>query len=294
MLTLSAGLSMATEKRIALIAVILAAGLIGAFVFPLPAPTTPADKPAESTVHFRQPEESAPPRSTLLTPVESLHQPTAPTASTHGSLETIPPSDARYATAPNQTGGPPSFQPQLRPELPRLTDEPLFGEFMEPPGNVLPPGTLPQGNWPWPDAQQAATGDGADDLVPVAPRTSRPDERVGRQVVAPPLKLHVVRDGDTLTRLAQRYLGDPDRYREIFELNAATLDNPEILPLGAKIKIPSRERPRQTVSDEAATAIPQLYGTAAEADRSEQEAKPSAAINPLRANPPPLEPIRRN
>lgn len=285
---------MATEKRIALIAVILAAGLIGAFVFPLPAPVTSDDKPPESTVHFRQPEESPPARSTLLTPVETLHQPMAPTASTHGSLDVIPPSDSRYPTAPSQTDAQPTFQPQLRPELPRLTDEPLFGEFMEPPGKVLPPGTLPEGKRPWPDTHQSESGDGVDDLVPVAPRTSRPDGRIARQVVEPPLKLHVVRDGDTLKRLAQRYLGDPDRYREIFELNTATLDNPEILPLGAKIKIPPRERPRQAITDEAAAAIPLLYGSPIEADRSEQGAKPNAAINPLRANPPPLQPIRRD
>lgn len=48
---------------------------------------------------------------------------------------------------------------------------------------------------------------------------------------------HEVRDGDTLAQLAQRYLGHSDRYAEIFETNRDLLTHPDVLPLGAKLKI---------------------------------------------------------
>ena len=54
------------------------------------------------------------------------------------------------------------------------------------------------------------------------------------------LRTHVVADGDTLSRLAAAYLGRADRYLEIFELNRPLLSSPDLLPIGATLKIPSR------------------------------------------------------
>ena len=50
--------------------------------------------------------------------------------------------------------------------------------------------------------------------------------------------VHVVSDGDTLEKLAQRYLGDEARALEIFELNRNTLVNPHQLPIEAELRIP--------------------------------------------------------
>ncbi|MGD9634764.1 MAG: LysM peptidoglycan-binding domain-containing protein [Pirellulales bacterium] len=57
------------------------------------------------------------------------------------------------------------------------------------------------------------------------------------------LRTHVVIDGDTLTRLAERYLDDPERSAEIYRLNRDVLTNPELLPIGVELRIPARERP---------------------------------------------------
>jgi len=51
---------------------------------------------------------------------------------------------------------------------------------------------------------------------------------------------HIIVDGDSLPRLASRYLNDPNRSGEIFELNRDLLTNPELLPIGAELKIPDR------------------------------------------------------
>jgi hypothetical protein len=53
-------------------------------------------------------------------------------------------------------------------------------------------------------------------------------------------RTHVVIDGDSLERIANRYLSDPRRSREIYELNRAVLSAPDLLPIGAELKIPER------------------------------------------------------
>jgi nucleoid-associated protein YgaU len=53
------------------------------------------------------------------------------------------------------------------------------------------------------------------------------------------LTRHRVIDGDTLSGLALKYLGSADRYREIFELNRDVLASPDLLPIGAEVKIPA-------------------------------------------------------
>jgi hypothetical protein len=57
-----------------------------------------------------------------------------------------------------------------------------------------------------------------------------------------PARTHVIADGDTLPDLAARYLGDPKRSVEIFEANRRVLGDPEVLPLGVELRIPSATR----------------------------------------------------
>lgn len=49
---------------------------------------------------------------------------------------------------------------------------------------------------------------------------------------------HVVKDGDTLAKIAERYLGDANRARELYELNQDKLSSPDLLPIGAELQIP--------------------------------------------------------
>ena len=76
---------------------------------------------------------------------------------------------------------------------------------------------------------------------------------------------HVVADGDTLTGLAERYLGSMDRYLEIFELNRDVLANPELLPIGHALKIPPK------VNASTTTAAPAV----------ENPAKPTESLAPV-------------
>ena len=55
---------------------------------------------------------------------------------------------------------------------------------------------------------------------------------------------HVVRhrvvEGDTLRRLAERYLGDRERYLDLYEANGDVLFHPRLLPIGIEIVIPDQ------------------------------------------------------
>lgn len=68
-----------------------------------------------------------------------------------------------------------------------------------------------------------------DRKAPAPPRTGAGQPRYRR---------HVVRDGDTLAGLAERYLGDSTRQSQILALNRETLRASDVLPIGAVLRIP--------------------------------------------------------
>lgn len=55
------------------------------------------------------------------------------------------------------------------------------------------------------------------------------------------LREHKIEDGDSLEKMAARYLGDPNRADEIYELNQNILPNKDELPIGLILRIPNRE-----------------------------------------------------
>jgi len=54
------------------------------------------------------------------------------------------------------------------------------------------------------------------------------------------LRTHIVVDGDSLPKLADRYLDEPQLGDAIFQLNRDVLSDPELLPIGTVLKIPER------------------------------------------------------
>ena len=55
----------------------------------------------------------------------------------------------------------------------------------------------------------------------------------------PPPVTHKIVDGDTLPALAERYLGSESRSNEIYDANRTVLTDPNILRIGAVLRIPS-------------------------------------------------------
>ena len=69
-------------------------------------------------------------------------------------------------------------------------------------------------------------------------------------------RLHYVVDGDSLAKLAQRYLDDPQRASEIYELNRNVLSHPDVLPIGVELIIPSRSASLHSNGDSPHSLLP--------------------------------------
>jgi nucleoid-associated protein YgaU len=62
------------------------------------------------------------------------------------------------------------------------------------------------------------------------------DNRIS--VVAPAHQTYVVKKGDSLSKIAKAYYGDPMKYKQIFAANTDLLDDPNKIFPGQELKIP--------------------------------------------------------
>jgi len=49
---------------------------------------------------------------------------------------------------------------------------------------------------------------------------------------------HEVKKGETLSKIAEKYYGDPSLYPQIFEANRDVLKDPNLIKVGQKLRIP--------------------------------------------------------
>jgi nucleoid-associated protein YgaU len=66
-----------------------------------------------------------------------------------------------------------------------------------------------------------------------------PDTTKGPEGGAPDYtQWHEVKKGETLSKIAEHYYGDPMLYPKIFEANRDVLKNPDLIRIGQKLRIP--------------------------------------------------------
>jgi nucleoid-associated protein YgaU len=78
------------------------------------------------------------------------------------------------------------------------------------------------------------------ETMPLAPAVAGSAAAAGGRELA--VELHTIRDGDTLHSLAQKYLGDAGQADLLYRLNRDLLPSPEMLPIGARLRIPRAAR----------------------------------------------------
>jgi nucleoid-associated protein YgaU len=85
----------------------------------------------------------------------------------------------------------------------------------------------------------------ANSSVPMTESTTKPAyTTIGEQLDNEPQGswrdevLHIVANGDTLEKMAERYLNDAGRAMEIFDMNRDQLNNPHLLPIGVELRVP--------------------------------------------------------
>jgi nucleoid-associated protein YgaU len=165
----------------------------------------------------------APPVSTTQPPADTLR------ANNGDPIAAQKPTESIVPVAPNQVAaqmasiGPANEAPKSADKLESfdIANHPaLVGDANAPASESL----VAQG-----DVPPAAIQPAYDTTVP-NPKTST-DEWPAELV-------HVVTNGDTLEKLAERYLGDAGRALEIFDLNRDQLSNPHLLPIGVELRVP--------------------------------------------------------
>ncbi len=87
-------------------------------------------------------------------------------------------------------------------------------------------------------------------------------------------RLVTVREGDTLSAIAERELGSAERWPAVFRLNRAELSDPDELAVGTRLRLPAAH-PR--------TSKPQV-------PQPDPEATASTSVSPADATPPPTRP----
>jgi LysM repeat protein len=74
---------------------------------------------------------------------------------------------------------------------------------------------------------------------PPPPQTSQPAPAAQpAQAAEPPATFYTVKSGDTLSKIAQQFLGSANRYNEIFEANRPMLKDPDEIYPGQTLRIP--------------------------------------------------------
>ncbi len=64
------------------------------------------------------------------------------------------------------------------------------------------------------------------------------DNRISVVIPEPTEKTYTVKSGDTLSKIAKQYYGDPMKYKQIFEANQPLLKDPNLIYPGQVLKIP--------------------------------------------------------
>ncbi len=81
-----------------------------------------------------------------------------------------------------------------------------------------------------------------DNITVVQRQAARPQAAAQPQAQAqpaePPATFYTVQSGDTLSKIAQQYLGNANRYNEIFEANRPMLQDPDEIYPGQTPRIP--------------------------------------------------------
>jgi LysM repeat protein len=70
------------------------------------------------------------------------------------------------------------------------------------------------------------------------PVTASPDSAPVPGDAAEPLEEYTVQHGDSLSKIAERFLGNPTRYQEIYEVNRDRMATPDRLRVGESLRIP--------------------------------------------------------
>lgn len=124
--------------------------------------------------------------------------------------------------------------------LPKLDPRPgnRFALPDPPERNSSTPAPVEADQWDWMAETEHLGDEQTPELAESDPRTV-PEEQKRESTAT----IHTIGIGDTLPKLAERYLGSREQHEAIYRANADILGDPRLLPIGLRIKIPAGSAP---------------------------------------------------
>jgi nucleoid-associated protein YgaU len=227
---------MPRRAKIALVAVVLIGGLVSAWRFRKPhgAKSTPS---ADAAIAQSTSPSTAPAIAQDTMPLSNAEPAAAPqTQPSAPPLDLAAPQTTSAGSAIHNLAAmpPPEAEPKSEPAMTQSSACPAAAKVAE--------------DNPWHTAPGSSTPAGSQPMMPEAPpnfagavRRDSGDVSGGQDDPLPvgtPLQTHKIVDGDSLPLLAERYLGAAARANEIFACNRDVLSDPEVLPIGVRLRIP--------------------------------------------------------
>ena len=150
-------------------------------------------------------------------------------------------------------------------------------------------------------APESGQGSGYQPVSPVGMASSARDDApvtTGSLVdINAPEERHQIADGDTLPRIAERYLGSSDYWQALYAYNRDVLKDPDVLPIGAELRIPPKYILPPLGVNQMQESVPQAAlpgGTNLGTPSSSGAASPKGNVPPMVNVPPAPQKISFN
>ena len=116
----------------------------------------------------------------------------------------------------------PNGQVPARPQLRQMNEQIARGDspFARPEMTLMSSGDKPK-----PDFSNVQSGASSTAPPPSAPKAAEP-------------RTYTVVAGDNLSKIAKRFYGDANKWKQIFEANKDTIQNPDLIRVGQVLRIP--------------------------------------------------------
>ncbi len=154
------------------------------------------------------------------------------------------------------------------------------------PAHTVPPNWLEDEEDPFQVARTPESNAGQQTVdnqaIPAAPRTVTPYLPT-ETAQAAALQTHVIQSGESLSTIAERYLGSQGRFQELYDANRDVLTDPNRLPLGTTIVIPAKNK----VAAKGSAALSQAHSPATSKSLAAHSEKVRSTITDVSA----IEPI---
>jgi nucleoid-associated protein YgaU len=102
---------------------------------------------------------------------------------------------------------------------------------------MIPPASVLGGKTSALASNKAGPAESTSPSSALVKQTTEKPAKAGTDKPASPIKTYTVKSGDSLSSIAQRFLGDREKWRDLHKLNRKVIDDPDNLKVGTVIRL---------------------------------------------------------